>query len=259
MPTNYDADRFAGQYLRARPLSAEFAATWTRLLAARIPADQVRVVADVGAGAGRFWPVFAAAWHPVAVVALDRSSAMLAGAATPPTTLPTVTRLVADMDALPLRPSGGLDVVFCSMALHYSRDPGAWVRATVATVRQGGWLCVRTGTVETLDSFDFLPYFPTALAAEHAAMPTTGELCTWFDSPMLEVTSVDVVAGGTPPPRRRAFAAACQRGFPSLQLVPRHELAWGLVRYGAHLLRAWTTGTARLPERSVLVTARRIV
>lgn len=257
MPTDYDANQFVERYLRARSLSSTFVESWSRFLSARIPAAEVSVMADIGAGPGRFWPVFAAAWSPDLVVAVDRSSAMLASSATLRSTSPTVACLVADLDALPLSVAGRMDLVFCSMALHYSRDPRNWVYATAKVIRPGGWLCVRTGTDETLKSFDFLPYFPTALAAERAAMPTVTELRGWLDVPSLEITSVDDVEGGPPVPRRHAFAAACRRGFPSMQLVPHREFLWGLLRYGIHLLWAWATGTPRQRERSILVTARR--
>ncbi|WP_199421592.1 class I SAM-dependent methyltransferase [Actinotalea solisilvae] len=253
MPTDYDAQTFAERYNRSRALSEGLVQQWATVLAARTPAQEVSDVLDAGCGTGRFWPVFRLAWSPHRIVAVDRSASMLL-TARPGS---DVVRVVGDLNALPLRPDPAFDVVFVSMSLHYSSDPQACVAELVARLRPGGRLFVRTGTDETLLSFDFLAHFPSALAAERRAMPRLADLMEWLKGQAVTVVAVETVAAATPTSRRRALRQVVRRGFPSLELVSRGEFVLGTARYAVNLALTWVMRRPRPPERSVLVTARR--
>lgn len=252
MRTSYGAPGFAKSYGRARALPDDMRNVWADRLREVASADAVSTVLDVGAGVGRFWPVFAAAWNPSTIIALDRSAAMLGQGAD----LSEVVRVVGDLDSVPLR-NASVDIAFCSMSLHYSPNPASAVEQLSHVVRPGGWLCVRSGTTESLASFDFLTFFPTAIRAEARAMPSQELLESWVAGHGFDMVKVTTITAGKPASRIDALRAVLRRGFPSLQLVPRLEFAAGVAQYAC-----WLTWTAvrRLPrpgERSVLLVARR--
>lgn len=256
MRTNYSTGTFAQSYANSRALGDEVVAAWAATLSSLMPVAPDGLVLDIGAGTGRFWPVFDAAWKPRRIVAVDRSIEMLRRGQTDEAG-PEVTRVVGDIDAIPVAPTGDFDVVFCSMVLHYSAAPAECLRALCSRLRPDGFLCVRTGTQETLSSFDFLRFFPTALAAERDAMPGPAQLADWTAVEEVRIVTLDEVAVGSSVARARALRKVLARGFPSLQLVPTGEFMVGVVRYAAHLLGAWVRREPRPIERSVLVIARR--
>lgn len=253
MRTDYGSVKFVGQYARRRALSGSAVRAWAEQLSHQTTSTDVRRVLDVGSGLGRFWPAFEAAWSPCLIVAVDSSLPMLN--ASPAAS--NLARVAGDIDALPFKRGAGFDVAFCSMSLHYSSDPRACVESLAVLVRPGGWILVRTGTHETLRTFDFLRFFPTARRAELRAMPADSALYEWFRVDGLEIRSVVRVAGGPVPTRRAALGLAYSRGFPSLQLVPPVEWLLGTLRYAAHLSLSWLGNDTRPTEESVLVAARR--
>lgn len=251
MRTDYNASGFAQRYGRARALPASTLTLWSGTLAAAIPASDVEIVLDAGAGVGRFWPAIFAAWHPTAILGMDTSEAMLRLAPL----MPCVRVVVGEVDAVPL-PSEHVDVAFCSMTLQYSDSPAMAVRELTRVVRPDGWLCVRSGTTTTLESFDFLPFFATAREAEYAAMPTLAEVESWLLGAGLTLEKIETVSTA-PRSRIEAFRAVFLRGFPSLQLVPRRELYIGLTRYALWLSLGAIRGRPLQGESSVLLVARR--
>lgn len=252
--TDYDAPRFADRYIQARSLDVQRQTFWVRTLARAVPAAEVTIVLDLGAGVGRFWPVIAAAWHPRLIVAADSSAEMLHAGVSPQQQL--VARVVADIDAVPLRP-GTVDACFCSMAIQYSSDPARAISQLKALLRPGGYLCIRTGTSDTLETFDFLRFFPTALSAETRAMPQEGALLTWIKDAGLEILQLNAVVAPAERSRRRLLYKVIVRGFPSLQLVSGAEYVLGAVRFGLHLAFCWIRGARPRGESVVFVVARR--
>lgn len=252
MRTNYGAPGYSRRYQRSRRLAPVVQKSWAAELAMCTSGVDVKVIADVGAGTGRFWSVFAAAWEPRVILALDVSLPMLwAGGDSP-----GVQRVAAHMDALPLSDES-IDVCFCSMVLHYSEDAVATLAGLQRHLKRGGVVIVRTGTSETLSSFDFLKYFPTALAAEIEAMPAQSDVEEWVRSAgFIDVASrsIEISDGQSRVVRLlRVFA----RGFPSLQFVGKREFILGATRYAIASAKCALQGRAPAKEGALLVVGRR--
>jgi SAM-dependent methyltransferase len=147
-----------------------------------------------------------------------------------------VLRVVGDIEALPLADSSA-DLCFCSMILHYAAEPARVLSRLQEVLRPGGAVCIRTGTLVTLSSFDFLRHFPSANRAERSVMPDEAEVGSWLESAGFE--RIDIRTVTIPPQESRwtRLGKVWDRGFPSLQLVPRVEFARGFVWYAAQL--AW--------------------
>lgn len=252
LTTDYSAAGFARRYSRSRPLGKRQRDTWIQVLGHNVPASTVNLVVDLGAGVGRFWPVIAGAWHPTVIVAVDRSVEMLLAGETQ---LPVI-RVVADIDAVPIGP-GTMDACFCSMVMHHSPDPEATLGRLRMLMRPGGYLCIRTGTTSTVKSFEFLRFFPTAMRAELLAMPLDEGLTAWILSAGFESLRKETIIVPVDVSRWGRLRAVAQRGFPSLQLVPKCELVVGTLRFACDLVRQWLTSELPASESAVLVTARR--
>jgi ubiquinone/menaquinone biosynthesis C-methylase UbiE len=231
MRTDYHA-AFAPRYARSRALSCVAQQVWGAELARVTEGRRVSTVVDLGAGAGRFWPVFRRAWQPDTIVAVDRSLAMLRQS----DGHIRVLRVVGDIDALPLAGSS-VDLCFCSMILHYSADPTRVLSRLQKVLRPGGAVCIRTGTPVTLGSFDFLRHFPTAKRAELSVMPDRADVEFWLKSTGFEQIDMRTVTIQPQESRWTRLGNVRDRGFPSLQLVPRIEFARGFASYAVRL--AW--------------------
>ena len=226
---------------------------WLMELRGSASGISVDVVLDVGAGAGRFWPIFREAWNPRVIVAIDTSSSMLRAG----TAADSVFRVVADIDALPVA-DDAISVCFCSMVLHYSDDPIQTVRRLSNCLRRNGLLIVRTGTAATLESYDFLPYFPTAHQAEVRALPSSAAAEVWVRSAGFDDVVVREIEMPPVGSRRQQLARVLWRGFPSLQLVPRREFTFGVVRYSLASVHGFLRGRPMPGERVLFITARRM-
>lgn len=251
MRTDYHAP-FARRYAKSRELSRPAQQVWSAALARAVDGTRVSRVVDLGAGAGRFWPIFRTAWQPDIIVAVDQSPAMLRQS----TDHTGVMRVVGDVDALPLANSA-VDLCFCSMILHYSADPAQVLSRLREVLRPGGAVCIRTGTTATISSFDFLRHFPTAKRAEFAAMPNRADVDSWLKSAgfeLIDIRSVEVQPKGS---RWVQLSKVWNRGFPSLQLVPRGEFMLGILGYAARLYWDAIRHEPITSEATLLATGRR--
>ena len=229
MRTDYHAS-FARRYTQSRALGPLAQQVWSAELRRATDGRRVSRVVDLGAGAGRFWPVFRTAWQPDTIVAIDKSPAMLEQS----DQQVGVLRIVGDVDALPLSAST-VDICFCSMVLHYSTDPARVLSRLHEILRPSGEVCIRTGTVATLDSFDFLRHFPTAKRAELSALPNRADVEFWLKSAGFEHIDLRIVGIQPQETRWARLHKVWNRGFPSLQLVSRGEFLLGMLRYAARL------------------------
>jgi SAM-dependent methyltransferase len=250
--TDYNAPGFAGRFVRSRGFDEPTHRIWVRVLREAADGATFAAVLDLGAGTGRFWPVLREAWLPSRIIAVECSSEMLFAAVRDA----DVEAVLGDIDDLPatLPP---VDACLCSMVLHYSRDATALCGRLFGLLRTGGIICVRTATQETIGTYLFARLFPTALAAERAAMPRLADVVRWLAAAgFTEVRHVAVPV--TPASSYLSYLRkVIMRGYPSLQLVSQTEFAVGFGRLALTCLGRRLRGVAVPPEHSVLVTGRR--
>jgi ubiquinone/menaquinone biosynthesis C-methylase UbiE len=100
-------------------------------------------------------------------------------------THPCVTFAQADAAALPLR-GGATDLVFVSMAYHHFANKPAAAREMRRVLSPEGLVAIRNTTVDALDGFAFLRYFPSARAHGEAILPRRGDLSAGLRAAGLE-------------------------------------------------------------------------
>jgi ubiquinone/menaquinone biosynthesis C-methylase UbiE len=131
-----------------------------------VPPDDVRLVIDVGCGTGRFTR-FLETCFDASAIGVDPSDAMLDRARDKH---PEGRYRRAPAEALPLD-DAAVDAAFLSMVYHHINDIDGAMAEVHRVLRPGGWLCVRTSTVDRLDDVVYLQHFPEARAVNEVRLP----------------------------------------------------------------------------------------
>ena len=222
---DYERAGVAATYRRVRGLPAETLRFWRDLLRELVPTGGITRVADLGCGTGRFVGCLKEAFG-TPVIGLDPSVRMLATA----DRQPAVHYAGAEAERLPLA-AGSIDVAFLSMMWHHLRDPRAAVAELVRTVRPAGTVFVRTPTVDLLDHFIFLQFFPESRALDERRLPSRAGLRAVFVAggftDAIQRTVQQRMTDGPEEYRERVRA----RAFSSLQQISDAAFARGLERF----------------------------
>lgn len=104
----------------------------------RVPGDQVRSIADLGAGAGNVTRLIKERWPEAEVVAVEGSAEMVAAGRK---AAPEVTWLQQDLALW--APSQRYDLIYSNAALHWLPDHAALFRRLMTSVEAGGVLAVQ--------------------------------------------------------------------------------------------------------------------
>lgn len=225
---DYAAPGAAETYRRGRGLTEATLARWRDVLRALVPGEGVRRAADVGCGIGRFSPWLADLFD-AAVVAIDPSTRMLGAAPA----APRVRYVAGAAEALPVRTTS-LDLAFLSLVYHHFAEPAVVVAELGRTLRPGGRVIVRTPTLETLDGYTFLRFFPEARAIDERRLPARAAVRVVFEGGGLVETGHRTVeqwiAGGP-----EAYCARLRaRALSSLQLIPDVAFDRGMAALEVH-------------------------
>jgi ubiquinone/menaquinone biosynthesis C-methylase UbiE len=247
-----DYDSFAPSYSATRALTGSTTSAWTDAMLGAVDGRPVRRVLDAGCGIGRFLPTLRQTFPEAQVVGMDASTGMLARAAS------DVPGAVLAHAALPDLPFGNgvFDVVLLSMVLHHCPDPVAALRDCSRVLAPDGVILVRAGSEESISSFEFLHFFPDALAIERSSMPAREELLGWFRSAGLTARH-RVVEQRMAATYEEYHERISRGGFPSFSLVPPERLREAMPRFARHCEDQAAEGRQPPPELVDFVAAER--
>jgi ubiquinone/menaquinone biosynthesis C-methylase UbiE len=155
---NYDLTEIPSGYDKARDHGPEFLRRWMRALEVHIGHRRVGRMLDLGCGTGRFSDALSVHFS-VEVVGVDPSVRMLDQARSKPVR-GQVRYQLGSGEAIPLSPES-VDVVFMSMAFHHLDDRWLAARECRRVLRPEGVVCIRTGIRERIDSYPYVPFFPS--------------------------------------------------------------------------------------------------
>lgn len=225
---DYTAPGVAETYRRERGLTDATLALWRDVVRELVPEAEVRRVADVGCGTGRFSGWLADLFEAV-VVGIDPSPRMLGAAPA----AERVCYLAGTAEELPVR-AASLDLAFLSLVYHHFTEPATVVAELGRTVRSGGRVILRTPTLETLDGYAFLRFFPEARTVDERRMPGRAAVRSVFASAGLVQTghrTVEQPIAGGP----EAYCTRIRgRALSSLQLIPDAAFDRGMAALEAH-------------------------
>jgi ubiquinone/menaquinone biosynthesis C-methylase UbiE len=169
----YVRDDIAERYNRSRALPADVEQMWSQLLS-RHAGIRPEVSLDLGCGTGRFTRVLVDTFGG-RVIGIDPSQPMLRAARQALGQTPGVWLLHGHAEAVPL-PPGSVDFVLMSMSYHHVPDKPAALASVGRVLRSGGVLCLRTVSVEALDSYVYQRFFPEAREFDQLRFPTRAGL-----------------------------------------------------------------------------------
>src|SRR5687768_13849603 len=146
----YARDDIARRYDRSRAVPPDVELQWSNLIAAHV-GFLPEVSIDLGCGTGRFTRILASTFGG-RVVGVDPSLPMLRAAAASMRRTAGVGLVLGRAEAVPLAPEcAGL--VLMSMSYHHVVDKPAALESIRRALRQGGAFCIRTCSLEALDSY----------------------------------------------------------------------------------------------------------
>jgi SAM-dependent methyltransferase len=227
---DYDTSDLHLRYVEARRIAPQTMAMWLDAIARHVPGHEIRTIVDLGSGTGRFVAPLQQRFSAY-VVAVDPSRNMLGVAAA--AHAPHCGYLQAAAGRLPLRDACA-DLVFASMMWHHVPDKPEAGREIARVLRAGGYLCVRTATLEALDSELYLRFFPSARKVNEAIMPSRRDLISCLEHCGLALTHHGVVRHPQNRSPREYAERVGLRGFSDLASISDAEFRSGMERLRRH-------------------------
>jgi SAM-dependent methyltransferase len=182
---DYDLTEIPAGYDRGRDHGPEFLGLWMAALERYLHGLDVRRILDLGCGTGRFSEALATHFR-AEVVGIDPSVKMLERAREKQHP-DRVQYQFGSAEAISLPPRSA-DVIFISMSFHHFVDRASAARECRRVLRDQGVVCVRTGTREQIQSYPYVPFFPSTPPKLVEVLPDHAELREPFEAaPILPI------------------------------------------------------------------------
>ena len=234
----YDKTSIPEVYVTARELPAESMAVWADALRSIVPADaEIARVLDLGCGTARFVGLLANTFD-ADVIGLDPSVRMLAER---DIREPRAHFAAAAAEALPLG-AGTIDVVFLSMVYHHLVSVAATLAEARRVLRPTGYMIVRNPARETVADFEYMHFFPDAMAIDLARMPSRAAIRDAFSGAGFIPIDHRVVQHRFAQDYADYYRKVSLRGLSSLQLISDEAFARGLEDFERRCRETWRHG-----------------
>jgi ubiquinone/menaquinone biosynthesis C-methylase UbiE len=227
----YDRTDIHLRYAKARQLPERTIKLWLDTIADYIPRDDIKTILDIGCGTGRFTRGLSNRFG-AEVYGIDPALKMLR-VARQDSRSDKIHFIKASANAIPLG-TGAADLVFLSMAYHHFQNKERAIGEFKRMLRAGGYLCIRTSTIENMDSYVWLRFFTAARQIELNRTPTRQNLIDSVLAGGFEIAGQTTV--------RQLFADNLDeyctkigfRGLSSLQMVTDKDFREGLAQLKQH-------------------------
>lgn len=231
---DYDAGTIATRYAAGRRLRREQTDLWSRVLEEEVAGIRPRRIVDLGCGIGRFSGLLRDLFGG-SVCGVDVAERMLGVAAADPQ-LAGIRWVRATAAVLPFRPRS-VDLIFAFLVYHHLADPGAVLRESARVLADRAAVVIVNSTVETLDSYVWLPFFPSARAIDQARLPSRAAVAEASRAAGLTVQGLRTVLNPVAESLRVYAERIASRTISTLELVPDAEFARGVEEFRAHCAR----------------------
>ncbi len=222
---DYDKTDIAAVYDSARGYRPEVLQQWLDVFSAYVPKDGVSHIVDLGCGTGRFSEPLAVHFD-ADVLGLDPSESMLEEARKKILRQGLVFKQ-ASGETLPVADQS-TDMVFMSMVFHHLRDPGRTAHECYRVLRRQGWVCWRNTTVDALESFPYLKFFPTVRSVIEEQLPARDRVKSTFEEAGFQVIADRVVSHQNAANWVSFAEKLSLRSDSFLARIPDHEFEAGL-------------------------------
>lgn len=169
----YDKTDIPSHYAQARKLPEKTTKLWLETVSKYVRQDPIETIIDLGCGIGRFSKALAEHFS-AQVYGIDPSWRMLkvtreAAQST------KVTFLQGSAEYIPL--SDGLaDLIFLSQVYHHIEDKKRAFSEIKRVLKKDKFLCIRTSTIENLNTILYLRFFPEALRKDMEFLPSRNDI-----------------------------------------------------------------------------------
>jgi SAM-dependent methyltransferase len=153
---DYDDTDMPRAYDSGRSYSPEQLGRWLEVVSKSVGRVSMKRILDLGCGTGRYSTALANGLD-AHVIGLEPSAKMLAEAKKKSSMSVALVR--GSGESLPLA-GESIDMVFMSMVFHHFKDANAAVRECRRVLRDGKFVCLRAGTIEQIDNYAYVPFFP---------------------------------------------------------------------------------------------------
>lgn len=228
---DYERSDVHRRYEKARALSPETVLLWMRAIEQHAPCGGYKRIIDLGCGTGRFTNALCAHFNAF-VVAVDPSRNMLSKSAAGP----QVCRIQGRAEAIPVA-NASVDMVFLSMVWHHIEDKRRVADEIVRVLEHHGLLCIRTSTVETLETYLYLRFFPTALRINGHTLPTRRNLTDLLQDCGLRIKERIAIRQRLDSNLVNYADRIAQRGLSDLASITDEEFHEGLIQLQSFCLR----------------------
>jgi ubiquinone/menaquinone biosynthesis C-methylase UbiE len=238
----YTREDIAERYNRSRALPPDVELQWGDLIAAHVGfLPQVSV--DLGCGTGRFTRILASRFGG-RVIGIEPSLPMLRAAAALLRRTPGVALIRGRAEAVPLAASSA-ELVLMSMSYHHVADKPAALDSIRRTLRPRGAFCVRTCSLEALDSYLYQRFFPEARAFDEKRFPTRGGLVEEVTRHRFSLLKMETVRQRITDDLRTYRDNTATRAHSDLQALTDEQFAAGMGRFDRWL-------SAQTADRAVI-------
>jgi len=217
---------------------------WLDAIEGRVPREEISTVVDVGCGVGRFSSELSARFG-ARLFGVDPSTRML-DQARASVRESEVEFVEGDAEHLPFEDEAA-DLLFLSMTYHHIEDIDAAGEEFRRVLRSGGYLCIRNATVEQLDSFEYLRYFPPARTLAAEMLPSSSDLIETMRAQGFEFISHDVLRQRFADTPREYYEKVRLRALSDLARIPDAEFDAGVREMAGALARDDAEGPVHEP------------
>jgi ubiquinone/menaquinone biosynthesis C-methylase UbiE len=224
----YAREDVAARYNRARALPADVERQWGELLARQVGVRPSLSV-DLGCGTGRFTHTLVSRFGG-RVIGIDPSRPMLQSAMETLDGTGGVWFVQGRAEGVPLA-RGCADLVLMSMSYHHVVDKAAALASIRRVLRGGGVLCIRTCSVEALDSYLYQRFFPEARRFDERRFPTRAGLREEVERAGFRPRTFETVHQRVAEDLREYRERVALRAHSDLQAVTDEQFQEGLERF----------------------------
>jgi len=221
----YDSTDIASIYDTSRKLPEETLKQWIETISNHIPENRIATILDVGCGTGRFAEALSSHFS-AKVYGLDPSQEMLEVAKNT-ISAPFIYFLRSTGEEIPLK-NETVDMVFVSMVYHHIKDKKTAFAEFNRIMTANAYLCIRTATIECMDSYLWFHYFPTARKIDFKRMPSRENLIGLVSENGFELKLHEVVGQIFSKNHRDYLEKIGLRGISTLRKISDDEFHSGL-------------------------------
>lgn len=187
---DYDKTSTADSYDSGRGYDSDTLLHWLDRFSKHVSQDQVANIIDLGCGTGRYTEPLAAHFS-ADVMGIDPSEKMLEKARAKQSDDRIAYHLAPGEELLTA--DGSADMVFMSMVFHHLKDPRSTVHECHRVLRPQGFVCLRNPTRDAIETFPYLPFFPTIRSLIEDHLPGRGQIRSVFEEAGFTVIAHEIV------------------------------------------------------------------